>query len=204
MDNCQSEQWIEPHVSKESIEEEPEGKEENESENDGSSISTPMESTSKGSGKKTKNAFVPEIKAKKKQVFGRTFDHLSKTLRNLTDVIKDDSSQLFVEVSREDAKRHERRYEMFMAMIQRFIMGPPQHMQQPLFNFNTSNNIDIQGSFSQPAPVYGTNSANVSPIWPSTCTTTSTSNNSTSGDVLNHFLHNDFHGGFHVQKRNVP
>ena len=137
-------------------------------------------------------------------MLGRTFDHLSKTLGNLTDVIKDDSSQLFVEVSREDAKRHERRYEMFMAMIQRFIMGPPQHMQQPLFNFNTSNNIDIQGSFSQPAPVYGTNSANVSPIWPSTCTTTSTSNNSTSGDVLNHFLHNDFHGGFHVQKRNVP
>ena len=76
-----------------------------------------------------------------------------------------------------------------MAMMQRFIMGPSQLMQQQLFNFNISNNIDIQGSFSQPAPVYGTNSANVSPIWPSTCTTTSTSNNSTSGDVLDHFLH---------------
>ena len=104
-------------------------------------------------------------------------------------MIKDDSSQLFVKVSREDAKQHERRYEMFMAMIQRFIMGPPQHMQQPLFNFNTSNNIDIPGSFSQPAPVYGTNSANFSLIWPSTCTTTPTSNNSTSGDILDHFLH---------------
>ena len=61
-------------------------------------------------------------------MLGRTFDHLSKTLGNLTDVIKDDSSQLFVEVSREDAKRQERRDEMFMAMTQRFIMGPPQHM----------------------------------------------------------------------------
>ena len=122
-------------------------------------------------------------------MLGRTFDHLSKTLGNLTDVIKDDSSQLFVEVSREDAKRQERRDEMFMAMTQRFIMGPPQHMQQPLFNFNTSNNIDIQGSFSQPAPVYGTNSASFSRIWPSTCTTTSTSDNTTSGDVLDHFLH---------------
>ena len=109
MDNCQSEQSIEPHVSKESIEEEPEGKEENESENNGSSISTPMESTSKGSGKKRKNVFVPEIKAKKKQVLGRTFDHLSKMLGNLTDVIRDDSSQLFVEFLREDAKRKERR-----------------------------------------------------------------------------------------------
>ena len=44
-DNCQPEQSIEPHASKESIEEEPEGKEENESEKDGSSILTPMEST---------------------------------------------------------------------------------------------------------------------------------------------------------------
>ena len=70
MDNCQSEQSIEPHVSKESIEEEPEGKEENESENDGSSISTPMESTSKGSGKKRKNVFAPEIKAKKSKCLG--------------------------------------------------------------------------------------------------------------------------------------
>ena len=42
---------------------------------------------------------------------------------------------------------------MFMAMMQKFIMGPPQHMQQPLFNFGTSNNIEIQESFSQPAPV---------------------------------------------------
>ena len=92
MDNCQPEQSIEPHVSKESIEEEPEGKEENKSENDGSSISTPMESTSKGSGKKRKSVFVPEIKAKKKQVLARTFDHLSKTLANLTDAIRDDSS----------------------------------------------------------------------------------------------------------------
>ena len=53
---------------------------------------------------------------------------------------------------------------MFMAMMQRFIMGPPQHMQKPLFNFNASNNIDIQGSFSQPAPVYDTNSATFSPV----------------------------------------
>ena len=122
MDNCQSEQSIEPHVSKESIEEEPEGKEDNESENNGSSISTPMESTSKGSGKKRKNVFVPEIKAKKKkQVLGRTFDHLSKTLGNLTDVIKDDSSQLFVEVSREDAKRQERRDEMIMAISKQML-----------------------------------------------------------------------------------
>ena len=189
MDNCQPDQSIELHVSKESIEEESEGKEENKSENDGWSISTPMEGTSKGSGKKRKNAFVPEIKAKKMQVLERTFDHLSTMLGNLTDAIKDDSSQLFVKFLREDAKRQERRDEMFMTMMRRFIMGPPQHMQQPLFNFNTSNNIDIQGSFSQPAPVYGTNSAIFSPIWPSTCTTTSTSNNSTSGDVLDHFLH---------------
>ena len=90
--NCQPEQSMEPHVSKESIEEEPEGKEKNESENIGSCISTPMESTSKGSGKKRKNVFVPEIKAKKKQVLERTFDHLSKTLGNLTDATKDDSS----------------------------------------------------------------------------------------------------------------
>ena len=132
---------------------------------------------------------MPDIKAEKKQVFERTFDHLSKTLGNLTDAIKDDSLQLFVEFLRENGKRQKRRDKMFMAMMQRFIMGPPQHMQQPLFNFNTSNNIDIQGSFSQPAPVYGTNSAIFSPILPSTCTTTSTSNNSTSGDVLDHFLH---------------
>ena len=85
MDNYQPEQSIEPHVSKESIEEELEGKEENESENDGSSISAPMKSTSKGSGKKRKNVFVPEIKAKKKQVVEKTFDHLSKTSENLTD-----------------------------------------------------------------------------------------------------------------------
>ena len=85
-------------------------------------------------------------------------------LGNLTDVIRDDSSQLFVEFLREDAKRQERRDEMFMTMMRRFIMGPPQHMQQPLFNFNASNNIDIQGSFSQPAPVYDTNSATCSPI----------------------------------------
>ena len=50
MDNCQPEQSIEPHVSKKSIKEEPEGKEGSESENDGSNISTPMENTSKGSG----------------------------------------------------------------------------------------------------------------------------------------------------------
>ena len=92
MDNCQPDQSIELHVSKESIEEESEGKEENKSENDGWSISTPMESTSKGSGKKRKSVFVPEIKAKKKQVLARTFDHLSKTLANLTDAIRDDSS----------------------------------------------------------------------------------------------------------------
>ena len=132
---------------------------------------------------------MPEIIAKKKQVLERTFDHLSKTLGNLTDAIKDDSSQLFVEFLREDARRQERRDEMFMAMMQRFIMGPSQDMQQQLFNFNISNNIDIQGSFSQPALVYGTNRATFSLIWPSTCTTTSTSNNSTSGDVLDHFLH---------------
>ena len=131
---------------------------------------------------------MPDIKAEKKQVFERTFDHLSKTLGNLTDAIKDDSLQLFVEFLRENGKRQKRRDKMFMAMMQRFIMGPPQHMQQPLSNFNTSNNIDIQGSFSQPAPVYGTNSAAFSPIWPSTCTATSTSNNSTSGDVLDHFF----------------
>ena len=52
---------------------------------------------------------MPEIIAKKKQVLERTFDHLSKTLGNLTDAIKDDSSQLFVEFLREDAKRQERR-----------------------------------------------------------------------------------------------
>ena len=98
---------------------------------------------------------MPEIKAKKKQVLERTFDHLSKTLGNLTDAIKDDSSQLFVNFLKEDAKRQERRHEMFIAMMQSLIMGPPQHMQQPLFNFDTSNTIDIQGSFSQPAPVYG-------------------------------------------------
>ena len=51
---CQREQSIEPYVSKESMEEEPEGKEESESENDGLSISTPMESTSKESEKKRK------------------------------------------------------------------------------------------------------------------------------------------------------
>ena len=66
MDNCQPEQSIKLHVSKESTEEEPESKEKSESENDGSSISTPMERTSKGSGKERKNVFVPKIKAKKK------------------------------------------------------------------------------------------------------------------------------------------
>ena len=69
-----------------------------------------------------------------------------------------------MEFLKEDAKRQERRDEMFIAMMQSLIMGPPQHMQQPLFNLNTSNNIDIQGSFSQPAPVYDTNSATCSPI----------------------------------------
>ena len=54
MDSCQPEQSIEPDIRKESIEEESEGKEENEGENVGSCISTPMESTSKGSGKKKK------------------------------------------------------------------------------------------------------------------------------------------------------
>ena len=107
---------------------------------------------------------MPEIKAKKKQVLERTFDHLSKMFGNLTDVIKDDSSQLFVEFLREDAKQQERSHEIFMVMMQRFIKGPPQHMQQPRFNLNTSNNIDIQESFSQPTPVYGTNSATFSPI----------------------------------------
>ena len=48
MDNCQPEQLIEPHVSRESIEEEPKGKEENESENNELSISTPTGRTSKG------------------------------------------------------------------------------------------------------------------------------------------------------------
>ena len=90
---------------------------------------------------------------------------------------------------REDDKRKERRDKMFMAMMQRFIMEPPQHTQQRLFNFGTSNNTDIQGSFSQPAPVYGTKSETFSSICPSTCTTMATSNNSTSGDLLNHFLH---------------
>ena len=107
---------------------------------------------------------MPEIIAKKKQVLERTFDHLSKTLGNLTDAIKVDSLQLFVEFLREDARRQERRDEVFMAMMQRFIMGPSQDMQQQLFNFNISNNIDIQGSFSQPALVYGTNRATFSLI----------------------------------------
>ena len=98
MHNCQPEQSIELHVSKESVDEKPEGKEESGSENVGSRISTQMGSTSKGSGKKSKNAFAPEIKAKK-----NTFDHLSNTLGNLTDAIKDDSSQLLVELLREDA-----------------------------------------------------------------------------------------------------
>ena len=132
---------------------------------------------------------------KKKRFYARNqskieaSDYLSKTLGNLTDAIKDDSSQLLVEFLRESTTRQERRDKMFMAMMQRFIMGPPPHMQQPSFDFGTSNNIDIQGSFCQTAPVYGTNSATFSPIWPSTCTTTATSNNSTSGDVLDHFLH---------------
>ena len=65
MDNCQPEQSIEPHVSKECIEEEPEGKEENESENDGLGISAPMESPSKGSGKKRKNVFFTRNQIKK-------------------------------------------------------------------------------------------------------------------------------------------
>ena len=81
-----------------------------------------MEGTSKGSGKKRKKVFAPEIITKKKQVLEWPFDHLSKTLGNLTDTIKDDSSQLLVEFLREDAKRQERRDEMLIAMIQRLIM----------------------------------------------------------------------------------
>lgn len=78
---------------------------------------------------------------------------------------------------------------MFMALMQRFIIGPPQDMQQPLFNVDTLNNIDAQPSFSQPVPVYGRNSATFSPIWPSTCTTMPTS---TSGDNLDHHLHKTY------------
>ena len=59
--------------------------------------------------RKEKTSFLPVIKSKNKQVLERRFDHLAKTLGNLTDAIKDDSSQLFVEFLREDAKRKERR-----------------------------------------------------------------------------------------------
>ena len=48
---------------------------------------------------------------------------------------------------------------MFVALMQRFIIGPPQDMQQPLFNVGTFNTIDPQPFFSQPVPVYGRNSA---------------------------------------------
>ena len=67
MYNCQPEQPIEPHVSKVSIEGEPEGKEETGSENDESSNINTNESTSKGSGKKRKEKTFLCQKSKQKR-----------------------------------------------------------------------------------------------------------------------------------------
>ena len=76
------------HVSRESIEEEPKGKAESESENDGSSINKSHIKMNRKEKKKT--CLSQKSKQKKKQVLERTFDHLSKTLGNLTDAIKND------------------------------------------------------------------------------------------------------------------
>ena len=54
MENYQLKQLFEPHVSKESIEEESKVKEESESESNGSNVLTSMESTPKVSGKEKK------------------------------------------------------------------------------------------------------------------------------------------------------
>ena len=67
MGNCQPEQSIKPHVSKESVEGEPEGKEETGSENDESSNINTNESTSKGSGKKRKEKTFLCQKSKQKR-----------------------------------------------------------------------------------------------------------------------------------------
>ena len=80
-----------------SIEGEPKGKEESESENDGSSISTLMKSTLKRIRKEKEKRFCARNQSKRKQVLERTFDHFSKSLGNLTDAVKGDSSQLPVE-----------------------------------------------------------------------------------------------------------
>ena len=80
-----------------SIEGEPKGKEESESENDGSSISTLMKSTSKRIRKEKEKRFCARNQSKRRQVLERTFDHFSKSLGNLTDAVKGDSSQIPVE-----------------------------------------------------------------------------------------------------------
>ena len=82
----------------------------------------------------------------------RTFDHLSKTLGNLTDAIKDDSSQLLLQFLKEDAKQEEKSDRMFMALMHMFLMGPPQHVQQLLFNFGTSNRVRTISQSSSETP----------------------------------------------------
>ena len=105
---CQREQSIEPYVSKESMEEEPEGKEESESENDGLSISTPMESTLKGSEKKRKIILCQKSKQKR-----------NKCLREYCIAFLTTSGGIF----KREWQATERRHEMSMAIMQRFIMG---------------------------------------------------------------------------------
>ena len=129
MDNCQPEQSIEPHVSKECIEEEPEGKEENESENDGLSIWTPMESPSKGSGKKRKNVFLTRNQIKKE---ASAWEKIWSPCKNFRKFNRCDQGWFFTTlcgIFKRGCQATRKKRLNVMAIMQRFIMGPLQHMQ---------------------------------------------------------------------------
>ena len=73
-----------------------------------------------------------------KQVLEKSLESLSKTLEVLSEAVKDNNgTQKLVDFLKEDAQRQEKRNEMFMRMMERFLMPLPQ-MQQPCYTGNNS------------------------------------------------------------------
>ena len=138
MANSQPEQSIEPHVSnKENVEDNDIELETSESVNEeevGKSGDDGPEKQAGCSGKKKrKNFFVPDIKSKKsKHVLDQTMGDISKTLGDLTEALKDNSSKELVNFLKEDAQRQQVRDQMFMTLMQTMVTsGVPRPAPQP-------------------------------------------------------------------------
>ena len=114
--------------------------------------------------RRSSKVFVPVNKNNgKKQVLEKSLESLSKTLEGLSEAAKDNGTQELVDFLKEDAQRQEKRDEMFMRMMERVLMPPPQ-MQQPCYtgnnSFNTGNSYADPRSYHQSFSMYGASTNN--------------------------------------------